>query len=318
MNHLIIGGGSIGKRHIRNLQLIQEKNIFCLRRKLEAEFDAENKCTSILRENILDFGQYDSIYICTPTYLHFDNLKDIIDNTSKPVFIFMEKPFLFKESEYKYLLKKSNFSLFMGFMLRFHPSIIFIKKCIEEGLLGNIYHCRFEFGSYLPSWHPEEDYKNSYASNKRMGGGVINTICHELDLLIHFFGFPTEAHSLHTNSETLGIDSEDIAELTFKFSWGLSSIHLNYLDKVYHRKIELRGTNGNICWNWNENKVHLTDTMNQSRIIQETSNFETNQLYLDELRFFNDLVKNKNKENPYHFGDVFKFSELLSALSINH
>ena len=38
----------------------------------------------------------------------------------------------------------------------------------------------------MPGWHKGENYKKSYALNKNLGGGVINTCCHEIDLALFF------------------------------------------------------------------------------------------------------------------------------------
>ena len=75
-------------------------------------------------------------------------------------------------------------------MLRYHPHVKKIKEIIDSNLLGKAYSARFEFGSHLPFWHPWEDYRVSYASKAELGGGVINTIAHELDLIQYFFGEP--------------------------------------------------------------------------------------------------------------------------------
>ena len=63
-------------------------------------------------------------------------------------------------------------------MLRFHPMYISIKKLMDEKSIGKWHSARFEFGSWLPNWHPNENYKHGYSARKDLGGGVINTICH--------------------------------------------------------------------------------------------------------------------------------------------
>ena len=54
----------------------------------------------------------------------------------------------------------------MGNVLRFHPCIKKIKDIIDNKELGKILSVYVENGSYLPDWHPYENYKKSYASRK--------------------------------------------------------------------------------------------------------------------------------------------------------
>jgi predicted dehydrogenase len=137
MKHLVIGGGSIGKRHLKNLLSINETDIYCLRREANDHFDFEFSCRTLVRNEITDFGEFDAIFICTPSNLHFTNLKDIIENTSKPIHILIEKPFFISTEEFKFLKDNNNKKIkhFMGFMLRFHPCIAKIKNLIETDFL---------------------------------------------------------------------------------------------------------------------------------------------------------------------------------------
>ena len=69
-------------------------------------------------------------------------------------------------------------------MLRFHPQSIKIFNIIKnKKSLGTIYNASINVNSYMPNWHKYENYKDLYASNKNLGGGVILTECHEIDLM---------------------------------------------------------------------------------------------------------------------------------------
>ena len=47
-----------------------------------------------------------------------------------------------------------------------------IKEWLDQKLLGKIFSVSVDMGEYLPSWHPWEDYRQSYAGKENMGGGV--------------------------------------------------------------------------------------------------------------------------------------------------
>ena len=67
---------------------------------------------------------------------------------------------------------------------------------------------------YLPDFHPYENYKNSYAASKKLGGGALNTLSHEVDLIAFFFGLPKKYFSFETNSKSLNIQANDLCEAT--------------------------------------------------------------------------------------------------------
>ena len=205
---MIIGGGSIGQRHIKNLQSLGFSNIFCLKRAADPAFETKFQVEVLTDYRELEHIQPWAVFICNPTSLHVESLEIAVRNGAH---IFMEKPLIHNEEglqKARSIMEGYDKVFFIGFMLRFHPLVKALKGIIEEGELGDVYSARFEFGSYLPYWHPWEDYKISYASNNALGGGVINTITHELDLVQYFFGKPESVMTHKTNLHKLDIEVE--------------------------------------------------------------------------------------------------------------
>ena len=60
--------------------------------------------------------------------------------------------------------------------MRFDPEC-FISKILKKSII----YSNFVWHTYFP-WCPYENYRNSYAIKKKMGGGVIKTYSHEVDL----------------------------------------------------------------------------------------------------------------------------------------
>ncbi len=292
---LIIGGGAIAKRHISNLQFLGVNNITVLKRNYSQSFSEKfnvKVITFLNQSNDL----FDLTIVCTPTSLHFEGIQI---GKKLNTHIFVEKPLTHDVLTLE-LIKKMEFNdklFFIGFMLRFHPFVNQIKILLESKIIGEWYSARFEFGSWLPDWHPWENYKEGYAARIDLGGGVINTICHELDLMIHFFGEPSSVKGFKKNTRTLGIDVEEIAEMIFEYEKGVVSIHLDYLQKKYDRRVRILGTNGSIDWLWNEKKI-IVNTNEEIRVIEEDKNFDLNQLYINELNYFiKCILRNSKNEN---------------------
>lgn len=290
MNILITGGGSIGKRHIGNLQQLGYHYIWVLKRQEDEKFEDEHQV-----KIITDFQQaidleLDAIIVCTPTALHNESLRFAAQND---LAIFMEKPLIHNLSglkETKTILENFDKVFFIGFMLRYHSLVQEVHKIIESNELGAVYNARLSFGSFLPYWHPWEDYKTSYASRKELGGGVINTITHELDLIQYFFGAPQHVYCESSNFDLLNIAVEEQCEAIFTYPNKVVTLHLDYLQKDYDRNIKILCEHGKIIWNWHENHVLVHKHKEEPRIIKAKTDFEVNQLYLDELKHFFQLI----------------------------
>jgi predicted dehydrogenase len=311
MRFLILGGGSIGKRHIKNLQLLGYSDIFCLKRKKDQDFENRMGVQTITSISELGSLKVDAVFVCTPTSLHLSGM-EIAQKLDAA--IFMEKPLVpTKENlqNAKKNLLEHNKVFFIGFMIRYHPLVKKIKEIIDSNILGNVYCARLEFGSYLPFWHPWEDHKTGYAALKNLGGGVINTITHELDLIQYFFGIPQSVICDSKNLKKLGIEVEEIAEAIFGFDDKMVTLHLDYLQKEYDRRIKILCDEGKIIWNWHDNKVVVKKYKENEVEYPAPNEFDVNQLYIDELKDFIDIIQNQDLEHPLNLNHAISNTELF-------
>tara|TARA_B100001250_G_C19816402_1_gene798660 strand:+ start:2990 stop:3985 length:996 start_codon:yes stop_codon:yes gene_type:complete len=303
---LIIGGGSIGKRHIKNLQFLGYKNIFCLKRKHDKKFENKFNVKVLSTYQEGNKYQFDIIFICTPSSLHIDDLKFCFNQDSH---IFIEKPMVTNQESYQYL-KSLKFKkiFFIGFMLRYHPLIKKIKSFISN--IENIFYSRFEFGSYLPNW-PYESYKDSYVAKIDLGGGVINTICHEMDLALYFFGVPNSIFSKKINSNIINIEAEDLSDSIFSYKNHLCSLHIDLLQKDFYRRIFIQSKDFNIHCDLFNNILSIKNLNDGSNNEEKINDFEINNLYIDELRHFFELIKNNNTDHCLNYNYALLNTEMI-------
>jgi predicted dehydrogenase len=297
MKHLIMGGGSIGKRHLKNLHFIGERELFCYKRQFDSTFEEEFACRVITTFEEVKEIKPDVIYICNPTSLHHQGIEWAQEIGCH---VFMEKPLTHDFGILRLISQKwkNDHVFFIGFVLRYHPLLIKLKEKLEEKSIGEIFYSRFEFGSYLPDWHPGEDFRSSYAGVKSLGGGVINTVSHELDLMLHLFGEPKSVVAAKANLHLLQIETEEIAEAIFEYHWGLATLHLDFLQKKYDRHLRITCTKGELLLNWQENKLTIKRD-NEVEVIQVKS--DINQLYINELKDFFELIKSESLNHSLDF-----------------
>lgn len=312
MKHLVIGGGSIGKRHLKNLFSLGERDLFCYKRSYDKDFETEYNCKVISSYDEVILLKPDILYICNPTSLHYEGL---IWAQNSEAHIFMEKPFTDNELSLHKALQswKKQRVFFIGFVMRYHPLVKILKEKIDNKVIGDVFSARFEFGSYLPNWHPWENYKEGYAAMKSLGGGVINTITHELDLILFLFGNPKSVLAAKANLGHLQIDVEELSESVFSFPWGFATLHLDFLQKDYDRQIKILGTEGKITWNWRENAITV-ERYNEPKEIIDLKVDDFNQLYIEELKDFFELIRLNKIQHSLDFDYAITNTKWMLAL----
>ena len=176
---------------------------------------------------------------------------------------------------------------------RFNPLIKKTKSIIDSGLIGSINTGIFMNCEYLPDWHKYEDYKNSYASKKNLGGGSILTQIHELDYVTWIFGRPSSVYCIGGKNSSLKIDVEDSVNTHLfydkKPKFNLSIIQ-NYITSPPKRQFTILGNEGSIECDLISNVMKL-QIKNQNQIIYK-SNFDRDYLFKKQIRDLFSFYKN--------------------------
>ena len=226
MKVLIIGFGSIGKRHYEVLlQISQVQNI-----DLVTKQNIENKICYKNLEGVDNINQYDYFVISSETNKHFEQLKFLEENVKNKL-ILCEKPLF----ESKKDLEIKNNKVFLGYVLRFHPLLEKLKEFVKN---ENIILVNSKCGQYLASWRPHTDYKNCYSAKKEEGGGVLLDLSHEIDYVQWLCGQINEIKSYQVKVSDLEINSDDLTMLIGKTNKNIFvNISIDYISKNTHRKL---------------------------------------------------------------------------------
>ena len=252
---LIIGYGSIGRRHAKILSKNNKiKNIHILTHQKSNTFRTIKFHSDIKKINP------SFIIICSRTSEHFKDLLYIIKNFRNKK-ILVEKP-LFEK--YKKLKVINNNKVFVGYNLRLHPVIQFIKNYIKGKKFFYVNICCH---SYLPDWRKKKDYKNSNSAKKKYGGGVLLELSHELDYLQMLFKeiikIDTVNISRHSNLKT---DVEDCAIITGKTKKLNFVVDLIFFSKNNQRIMIINGADTVLKCDLIKNKITIIKE-NKKRIM---------------------------------------------------
>ncbi|KFM20884.1 15-anhydro-D-fructose reductase protein [Marine Group I thaumarchaeote SCGC AAA799-D07] len=294
---LVVGYGSIGKRHVNNIlsntksEIIictKQENLALLDRKRVKVFGSLSKC--LLEKPDIGFITNETVY----------HIPTAIKLAKEGLDLFIEKPLSNSMKDVvtlKNIVKRKKLIVQLGYNLRFHECVNKIRKLVKQKKIGRIISIQAENGSYLPDWHPYEDYKKGYAGKKKLGGGIILTQIHDVDYLYWIFGNPKSIFSISGKFSDLDISAEDYSASIIQFKNKITAeLHLDFFQGPEYRKCKIKGTKGIIFWDSINNEVELYNNRKKKWIsILKLKNYERNQMYIREIKHFLNCVKNRNR-----------------------
>lgn len=263
MRVLFCGLGGIGQRHLRNLRALLgdrlEVHAYRVRRNREKLLD--NLTVEPNADLEADYGitvhselssalavKPELVLVCNPSSLH---TPIALAAAKAGVHIFIEKPLSNSMAGIEELLsvvRTKKLLCYVGYNFRFHPGLIRMKELIEGRRFGNILSVRAEIGEYLPNWHKYEDYRQMYAAREDLGGGVIFSQIHEMDLIYWFFGLPKTISCRGGKLSTLEIDVEDTASSLMQYEGPHGrfpiTLHQDFLQRPPVRTFKVSGDAG--------------------------------------------------------------------------
>ena len=293
---LVVGYGSIGKRHVENLLSISNLEIIvCTKRNDINKLKKHTKVYHTINQSLKE--KPDIGIIANETSLH---IPTAIKLAKEGLDLFLEKPLSnsLKDVEKLHaIVKKKKLITQMGCNLRFHPCIKKIKSLIEQQKIGKIISAQVQNCSYLPDYHPWEDYRKGYAARKDLGGGIILTQIHEIDYMYWFFQDVENVISMSGKLSDLDIKVEDYVSSLLKFrNKIIGELHMDYFQRPDFKSCQIRGTKGEIYWDSDNNCVNIY-SMNKKRwkTEMEVKNYQRNFSYVEQLKHFLQCVKQRKK-----------------------
>ena len=296
---LIVGYGSIGKKHAEILKnKLKIKNItICTKQKLNKFKTIKKLSDAEVKPSYIVIGSSSSE--------HFKHLKFIEKNFKKSV-ILVEKPLF---NKYKKISIKKN-KVFVGYNLRFHPVIEYINKKIKKEKVIDI---KILCNSFLPNWRTNQHYKKSSSASKKLGGGVILDLSHEIDLIRWMFGEINIDFVRKGKFSKLLIQTEDLLKLNGKVKKANLSIDLNYYSRIKKRNISIDTENLSIFGDLINNKVEIKSK--KKSLVKRFSNYHINESYIKQHKLI--LTKKTKEVCDFKFGlETMKLIEKIKRWKI--
>lgn len=225
---LVWGYGSIGSRHARLAHELGA-SVFCVSSRADLPFPSVRQLAD-LPENFSPTV----VVVATPTALHAEHLRLASRLGARQ--ILMEKPLVTTTAEIgSWLTEEQKQGVVVAYNLRFYPAVQRLRALLSNKKLLSLH---LHVGQYLPSWRPDQDYRQSYSASRQRGGGVLRDLSHELDLACMLAGPWKRVTALSGHVSHLQIESEDsVTTLAEHVHCPQVSIHLDYLQTPARREI---------------------------------------------------------------------------------
>lgn len=295
LNVLIVGCGSIGRRHARVLTSLDVIDIMAFDNNMEQLDLLKKELPNVRLVSTFEIGleEADAVFILTPTRLH---IPMAIQAVKAGCHVFIEKPLSVNMdgvNELEKLANETGKKIMVGLCFRYHEGIKKTKQMLDIGRIGRLVSIRAIVGEHFPEVHPE--YKSLYYAQY---SGAFE-LMHDLDLAIWFAGQPVKnVYSVFGSYSDIGIQAPDIVEFLLGFEDRCTAtVHLDFFQSPRRRNLELIGTKGVIIIefaSWDEYTLSVYNT--EKRVWEsETNKTSRDDMFRDEdLEFLESIILNKS------------------------
>lgn len=290
---LVAGLGSIGLRHLRLLrEALPNAEILVLRHSECGEsLPHADQCTTSLKEACA--FQPEVAIIASPAPFHLETAGALAEQGTH---LLIEKPLAASTLGVATFLEqcaKNNVLVQVGYNLRFLETLQQFRQELANGRIGKILSVRCEIGQYLPGWRPARDYRETVSAQRKLGGGVLLELSHELDMLRWVFGEVDWLSSWNGKLSSLQIDVEDCAYMNLGFSNGVvANLCMDFLRQDTTRCCTAIGDAGTLRWDAVAGEVSLfTSEANKwETLFQKTLGRDAS--YREQIRTFLEAIPN--------------------------
>jgi predicted dehydrogenase len=286
---LIVGLGSIGRRHLANLRALGWTRIRAVRTRAASPAGSESSGLAVDDDlsTALSRGTF-AVIVSNPSALHVAVAPDA---ARAGAHLLIEKPLsdqLQGVAELESLVADRRLSGLVGFQFRYNPGLRQIREWLRADAIGSVVSAQVHWGEYLPDVHPWEDYRAGYAARPELGGGVLLTLSHPFDYLRWLLGEIAHVSAIESRRDALGISVDTCVDVTARFAGGVSAhIHLNFVERPRNHQLTVIGTDGTITWNDTDSAAHRYCVDSKRwETVPAPQGFERNWMFRDEMRHF--------------------------------
>ncbi|NJL70827.1 MAG: Gfo/Idh/MocA family oxidoreductase [Candidatus Competibacteraceae bacterium] len=290
---LIVGSGSVGRRHARNLHALGCR-ISCLdpREERLAELAAEVPVVGRFKDlgDALRGAAFDGVVIGSPPNVHVEQAMACL---SAGLPVLLEKPVsadLASAQRLAAAARRSPAPVLLGYTWRWWPPLQRVRELLATGAVGTLHHVQFHMSAHLADWHPWERYQDFFMAHRALGGGALLDESHWIDLALWMFGMPETISASVEKLSELEIDTDDNVDLLLRYRENLRvSVHLDIFGRPHEKYIRFVGEKGTLLWTVEPNRIAIGGAMSGWDTV-ETFDCERNDMFVSVAREFLSII----------------------------
>lgn len=265
MRVLVIGSGSIGRRHHDNLSVLGASSQLVSWREggiggaLAAMTDAQ------------------AVVIATATDIRLPLIEAA---AARGLALYVEKPLAFRPEEVEAIASVAApvaERSMLGLMMRYHPAV----RALAAADLSDVFQFALTIGHDVTQWRANWRFSQSYAARAE-GGGVLLDLCHELDIAACLFpGLEVTRVECTGRPAYPGVDVA--SRISLRGQGVVGDVSMDYLTPKLHRRTVLRGTERMHDFDFAAQVYRVTDALGPRDLDLP---LERNAMFLDAMRDF--------------------------------
>jgi predicted dehydrogenase len=254
---LIVGAGSVGKRHANNLAALGvEVAAFDPRADRRDAFPADETYADLADALAAPF---DAVAICSPTKFHVEQAIAALDAGCA---VLLEKPVAMDLAAAERLAaraaKAGSPPVLLDYTWRWWPPLQRFRELLAAKAVGEVRFAQFVMSAHLADWHPYEPLADFFMSDASLGGGALLDESHWIDLAAWLFGMPKDVMADVDRISDLQITADDNVDMLLRYASGLRvQIHLDLYGRPHQKTIRCLGEAGSLLWSEHPNRVAI-------------------------------------------------------------
>jgi predicted dehydrogenase len=313
---LILGAGSVGRRHARNFHALGCE-ISCMDPRPDRLEQAVAEIPLKYKFNDLPAAleraeEFAGVAVCSPPKFHAEQSIAALD-AGLPVLL--EKPPTPDIAGCRKIAERltQGGELLLGYTYRWWPPVQRLKSLIEAGSVGSLRYARFTMSAHLADWHPWEKYQDFFMASRELGGGALLDESHFVDLMIWFFGMPERLFARVEKISDLDIATDDLVDLSAAYGDGLRvAIHLDLFGRPHEKSITIIGEQGTLQCLFNPDAVRIG---RKAESLWETESFavDRNDMFVGVAREFLERISGARRPPTCAILDGLKVMQVVEA-----
>jgi predicted dehydrogenase len=292
---LIVGCGSIGKRHARVLQSLGVGDVRACDPSPQQRELLSAESPTVRMHDSYDAGlrdRPDTVLICTPPEMHIPMACQAI---AAGCHVLTEKPLSDSVAGIDELERQAAAAgkkVMVALCFRYHEGLLRAKQYLDAGRIGRLVSIRALMGEHLPDIRP--DYRSLYLA--KVNGAF--ELMHDLDLALWYAGQPVKQHHcVYGTYSDIGIQSPDVVEFLLDFEDRCTAnVHLDFFQRPRRRQMELIGTEGVLAVEfakWDRCTISLYEAAHGSWKTEELATDRDDMFRAEDREFLEAAANNK-------------------------